>query len=244
MERRPLRLRKGLPMLDELKQQVYDANMALERAGLVLLTWGNVSGRDPDSGLVAIKPSGVEYEQMTAAQMVVVDMEGKVVEGELRPSSDTPTHLELYRSFPGIGGVAHSHSTAATAWAQAGRSLPCYGTTHADQFRGPVPVTEEMSPEAVAGDYELETGKAIVRAFEDLDPAEIAAVLVAGHGPFTWGQTAEAAAQNSIVLEHVALIGLLTEGLSPEAESIAAFLRDKHFFRKYGDGAYYGQSDS
>ncbi len=231
-------------MLDELKQQVYDANMALQRAGLVLLTWGNVSGRDPDSGLVAIKPSGVEYAEMTPAQMVVVDIEGEVIEGELRPSSDTPTHLELYRSFPAIGGVAHSHSTAATAWAQAGRSLPCYGTTHADQFRGPVPVTAEMSPEAVGGDYELETGKAIVRVFESLDPAEITAVLVAGHGPFTWGATPQAATENSIVLEHVALIGLLTEALNPSVTNITAFLRDRHFLRKHGDEAYYGQSDS
>ena len=231
-------------MLDELKQQVCDANMALQRAGLVLLTWGNVSGRDPDSGLIAIKPSGVEYEQMTAAQMVVVDMDGEVVEGELKPSSDTPTHLELYRSFPGIGGVAHSHSTAATAWAQAGRPLPCYGTTHADQFRGPVPVTEELSPEAVGGDYELETGKAIVRAFEDLDPAELPAVLVAGHGPFTWGKTAGAATENSILLEQLALIALLTEAVNPAVRNIAAFLRDRHFFRKHGDEAYYGQSDS
>ena len=231
-------------MLDELKQQVYDANMALQRAGLVLLTWGNVSGRDPDSGLVAIKPSGVEYEQMTAAQMVVVDMDGKVVEGDSNPSSDTPTHLELYRSFPGIGGVAHSHSTAATAWAQAGRRLPCYGTTHADQFRGPVPVTEELSPEAVGGDYELQTAKAIVRAFEGLDPAEIPAVLVAGHGPFTWGKTAGAATDNSILLEQLALIALLTEAVNPAVRNIAAFLRDRHFFRKHGDEAYYGQSDS
>jgi L-ribulose-5-phosphate 4-epimerase len=228
-------------MLEDLKQQVCEANLALHCAGLVLLTWGNVSGRDPKTGLVVIKPSGVGYEAMRPEQMVVVDLDGKVVEGDLRPSSDTPTHLALYRAFQGIRGVAHTHSTYATAWAQARRSLPCYGTTHADNFRGAIPVTEEMTPEEIAGDYELETGNVIVRAFRNISPLEVPAVLVAGHGPFTWGRSAAHAVENSIVLEQVALTGILTEHLSPGGTGIGDALRDKHFLRKHGPGAYYGQ---
>ncbi len=229
-------------MLEALKTEVCEANLALVDAGLVILTWGNVSGRDPESGLVVIKPSGVDYAVMQPQHMVVVDMDGKVVDGDLRPSSDTPTHLELYRCFEGIGGVAHTHSTHATAWAQACRGLPCYGTTHADSFRGLVPVTEEMSAEALAGNYELETGRYIVRAFADLAPREVPAVLVASHGPFTWGENAAKAVENSIVLEQVARMAAMTESLSPEIGPVSDHLQDKHFLRKHGTGAYYGQS--
>lgn len=228
-------------MLDLLKQQVCQANLDLQRSGLVILTWGNVSGRDPDTGLIAIKPSGVSYATMRPEHMVVVDLAGNVVEGMLRPSSDTPTHLELYRSFPGIGGIAHTHSPHATAWAQAKRALPCYGTTHADHFRGTVPVTESMSEEAVAGDYELQTGKYIVRAFRNVQPLEVPGVLVASHGPFTWGKTPADAVENSIVLEQVAQMALIAEGLAPGLAHIDVHLQDRHFLRKHGSGAYYGQ---
>ena len=228
-------------MLDDLKEEVFQANLALQRAGLVVLTCGNASGLDRERGLVVIKPSGVSYAEMRPEHMVIVDLDGQVVQGKLRPSSDTPTHLELYRNFPGIGGVAHTHSPYATAWAQAKRSLPCLGTTHADHFRGTVPVTKDLTPQALAGDYELETGRAIVAAFSNLNPHEIPAVLVASHGPFTWGPSATAAVQNSIVLEQVALMALITQGLTPDAPSISQQLLDKHFLRKHGKDAYYGQ---
>ena len=230
-------------MLEDLKRQVCEANLALYRSGLVILTWGNVSGRDAATGLVAIKPSGVSYEEMQPAQMVIVDLDGNVVEGDLRPSSDTCTHLVLYREFDGIGGVAHTHSTYATAWAQVCRSLPCYGTTHADHFRGEIPVTDELSPEALAGDYELETGKAIVRAFANIDPPQIPAVLVASHGPFTWGKSPAVAVENSIILEQVARLAVLTETLAPQIGEISPQLRDKHFLRKHGKNASYGQPE-
>ncbi|MCX7597853.1 MAG: L-ribulose-5-phosphate 4-epimerase [Armatimonadetes bacterium] len=228
-------------MLEQLREDVWRANLALREAGLVILTWGNVSGLDRERGLVVIKPSGVSYEEMRPEDMVVVDLDGKVVEGELRPSSDTPTHLVLYRNFPGIGGVAHTHSTYATAWAQACRPLPCYGTTHADNFRGAVPVTAPLTPEQIAGDYETETGLAIVRAFEGLDPLDMPAVLVANHGPFTWGETPEKAVENSIVLEQAALMAAITEALAPGLGGISPALRDRHFLRKHGKNAYYGQ---
>jgi L-ribulose-5-phosphate 4-epimerase len=228
-------------MLEQLKADVCAANLTLQRSGLVILTWGNVSGRDAETGLVAIKPSGVSYETLQPEHMVVVDLAGQVVEGDLRPSSDTPTHLELYRAFPGLGGVAHTHSTYATTWAQAKRPLPCYGTTHADSFYGAIPVTADLTPSAVAGDYELETGKAIVAAFVNLDPLQVPAALVAGHGPFTWGPSPEQAVENSIVLEQVARMALGTVGLTPEAGPISHALLDKHFLRKHGRDAYYGQ---
>ena len=228
-------------MLESLKQQVCAANLALVTHRLVVLTWGNVSGRDPDSGLVVIKPSGVSYDRMAPEDMVVVDLEGNQLEGDLRPSSDTPTHLVLYRAFPVIGGVAHTHSTHATAWAQAGRGMPCYGTTHADYFRGEVPVTEKLGLQALRGPYEAETGRAIVRAFRGLDPLEMPAALVYSHGPFTWGQDAAEAAELSLILEDCARMAALTEALAPKVGPISDGLRDKHFLRKHGKDAYYGQ---
>ena len=230
-------------MLEELKEAVWQANLALRDHSLVLLTWGNVSGVERDAGLVAIKPSGVDYEAMSGEQMAVVDLEGNVVEGELQPSSDTATHLVLYREMEDIGGVAHTHSTYATAWAQARRGIPCYGTTHADYFRGVVPVTEELSPQALQGDYESETGWAIVRAMENVEVGEMPGVLVASHGPFTWGESAEQAVAGSIVLEQIARMAALTEGLAPMVEPIRQELRDKHFLRKHGPSAYYGQGN-
>ena len=229
-------------MLEALKEEVWRANLALRDAGLVILTWGNVSGLDADAGVFAIKPSGVSYEAMRPEHMTLVDLEGAVVEGGLRPSSDTPTHLALYRAFAGIRGVAHTHSTYATAWAQARRPLPCYGTTHADSFRGAVPVTAPLSPEALAGDYEAETGTAIIRAFEGRPCSEMPAALVWGHGPFTWGRSAADAVENSIILEQTARMALLTEQIEPRIDPIGNDLRDKHFLRKHGPGAYYGQT--
>ncbi|MDH7568346.1 MAG: L-ribulose-5-phosphate 4-epimerase [Armatimonadota bacterium] len=228
-------------MLEALKQEVYEANVALWRAGLVVLTWGNVSGLDGETGLVVIKPSGVPYEAMRPEHMVVVDAHGRVVDGELRPSSDTPTHLELYRAFQGIRGVAHTHSTYATAWAQACRPLPCYGTTHADTFYGEVPVTAPLGAEELGRAYEAETGRAIVRAFATLSPLEVPGVLVANHGPFTWGASAAKAVENSVVLEQVARMACLTERLAPRVRPIGQALLDRHFFRKHGESAYYGQ---
>ncbi len=228
-------------MLEELKAEVCEANRLLKASGLAVLTWGNASGIDRDQGLVVIKPSGVGDEEMTAERMVVVALDGEVVEGELRPSSDTPTHLILYQELEGIGGVAHTHSTYTSAWAQAQRSIPCYGTTQADHFRGAVPITEPLTAEAVGGEYELETGRAIVRAMEGRAPREFPGVLVASHGPFTWGESARDAANNSIILEQVARMAAVTEGLAPMVGPISRQLRDKHFLRKHGAEAYYGQ---
>lgn len=227
--------------LKALRAEVLDANLELVRAGLVIHAFGNASGILRDEGLVVIKPSGVPYEKLTPENLVVTDLEGRVVWGELRPSSDLPTHLALYRAFPSIGGVAHSHSRYATAWAQAGREIPCLGTTHADYFRGPVPATEPMTPEEIATVYEWNTGQVIVRRFAALDPAEFPAVLVHGHAPFCWGATPADAAHHADILEQVASIAWHTLLLNPEAEEISVHLRDKHFLRKHGPGAYYGQ---
>ncbi|MGH9666698.1 MAG: L-ribulose-5-phosphate 4-epimerase [Bryobacteraceae bacterium] len=228
-------------MLQELREQVLEANLEVVRRGLVLYTFGNASGIDRERGLVAIKPSGVPYEEMRPADLVVVNLDGHVVDGSLRPSSDLPTHLVLYSAFSGIGGVAHTHSRAATAWAQARREIPCFGTTHADYFHGPVPVTAAMTEAEIRTEYEVNTGHAIARRFAGLDPLHTPGVLVAGHAPFTWGRTAEEAAQMAVILEEVAQLALATLAIHPDASPIAEALRDKHFSRKHGSTAYYGQ---
>jgi L-ribulose-5-phosphate 4-epimerase len=228
-------------LLKTLREEVLEANLELVRRGLVLYTFGNVSGIDRSAGLVAIKPSGVPYEELTPEQIVISDLEGKIVEGNLRPSSDLPTHLELYKHFPGIGGVAHTHSEFATAWAQAETPIPCFGTTHADYFHGPVPVTERLSASEIAGDYELETGTAICRRFTKIDPNVIPAVLVAGHAPFCWGASAPAAAHHAVILEYVARMACHTLSINAESRPLARELHDKHFLRKHGRNAYYGQ---
>jgi L-ribulose-5-phosphate 4-epimerase len=227
--------------LKTLREEVLEANLELVRRGLVLYTFGNVSGIDRNEGLVAIKPSGVPYEELTAAQIVISDLNGKIVDGTLRPSSDLPTHLELYKHFPNIGGVAHTHSEFATAWAQAETPIPCFGTTHADYFHGSVPVTERLTAAEIAGDYELETGTAICRTFAELDPNAVPAVLVAGHAPFAWGKNAGDAAHNAVILEYVARMGCHTLSINAEAQPLARQLHDKHFLRKHGKNAYYGQ---
>ena len=228
-------------LLQTLREEVHEANLELVRRGLVLYTFGNVSGMDRGEGLVAIKPSGVPYEELRPEHMVVCDLDGKIVEGKLRPSSDLPTHLELYRNFPNIGGVAHTHSEYATSWAQAETAIPCFGTTHADYFYGPVPVTERLTAAEIGGDYELETGKAIVRAFAKLDPDFVPAVLVAGHAPFCWGANAASAAHNAVIVEYVARMASHTLAINAESRPLARELHDKHFLRKHGRNAYYGQ---
>jgi L-ribulose-5-phosphate 4-epimerase len=229
-------------MLEQLRKQVLEANLELVRQGLVLYTFGNASGISRPEGLIAIKPSGVPYETMRPEDLVITDLAGRVVEGTLRPSSDLDTHLELYRSFPGIGGVVHTHSRFATVWAQACREIPCLGTTHADYFRGAVPVTEPMPAAEIHSAYELNTGKAIVRRFATLDPAEFPAVLVAGHGPFCWGPSAHDAAHTAVVLETIAHMAYQTVTLNQNAASLDRVMIDKHFLRKHGAKAYYGQS--
>lgn len=228
-------------LLKTLREEVLEANLELVRRGLVVYTFGNASGLDRNEGLVAIKPSGVPYEELKPEHMVICDLEGEIVDTKLRPSSDLPTHLELYRHFPGIGGVAHTHSEFATAWAQAETPIPCFGTTHADYFHGPVPVTERLTSREIASDYELETGKAICRMFAKLDPESIPAVLVAGHAPFCWGANAGAAAHNAVILEYVARMASHTLLINAESRPIARELHDKHFLRKHGRNAYYGQ---
>ncbi len=228
-------------LLKTLREEVLEANLELVRRGLVLYTFGNVSGIDRKESLVAIKPSGVPYEKLTPEQIVISDLNGKIVDGKLRPSSDLPTHLELYRQFPDIGGVAHTHSEFATAWAQAAKPIPCFGTTHADYFHGPVPVTEELDASAIAGDYELETGKAVCRTFSKNDPNAVPAVLVAGHAPFCWGKTAADAAHNAVILEYVARMAYHTLAINAESQPLSRDLHDKHFLRKHGRNAYYGQ---
>ena len=231
----------------ELRERVCEANRGLVEAGLVVLSFGNASGIDRGDGIVAIKPSGVDYATLRPEDIVVVALEdGRVVEGAGRPSSDTPTHLLLYRSFPEAGGVVHTHSAHATAWAQARREIPCLGTTHADHFHGPVPVTRALTSEEIATDYELNTGRVIVERFASghIDPAEVSACLDASHGPFTWGASPEEALVNAIALEQVARIALHTLAIRPDTEPIPEALLDRHFRRKHGPGAYYGQPRS
>ena len=228
-------------LLPRLREQVLEANLELVRAGLVLYTFGNSSGISRDEGLVVIKPSGVPYDEMKPEHLVVSDLNGKVVEGSLRPSSDLPTHLVLYKAFPTIGGVSHTHSDYATAWAQARQPIPCLGTTHADYFRGPVPVTEPLTDDEIRSAYEENTGHAIVRLFQKLDPAEVPAALVANHAPFTWGPTPAAASEAAVILETVAKLAYFALQIRPGASPAGAVLHDKHFLRKHGSGAYYGQ---
>ena len=228
-------------MLKHLKQAVCAANLLLPKYNLVTFTWGNVSGIDREKGLVVIKPSGVEYDTMRPEDMVVVDLEtGKVVDGDLNPSSDTPTHLELYRKFPDIGGVVHTHSRWATIFAQAGRGIPAYGTTQGDYFYGEIPCTRKMTEKEIKGEYELNTGKVIVETFKGKNPNDMPAVLVHSHGPFTWGSSPENAVHNAVVLEEVAMMALHTELLG-QREPMQQVLLDKHYLRKHGANAYYGQ---
>ncbi|HIS49238.1 MAG TPA: L-ribulose-5-phosphate 4-epimerase [Candidatus Gallacutalibacter pullistercoris] len=229
-------------MLEALKEQVWKANLQLPAHGLVVFTWGNVSGIDRESGLFVIKPSGVEYDKLRPEDMVVMDLNGNKVEGELNPSSDTPTHLELYRNFSEIGGIVHTHSRWATIWAQSGRDIPAYGTTHGDYFYGAVPCTRAMTPDEIHGEYELETGKVIVETFQDKKPSDIPAVLVKSHGPFTWGKDCFEAVHNSVVLEELAMMAWHTENtFGVQMQPMQQELLDKHFLRKHGANAYYGQ---
>ena len=229
-------------MLEQLRTEVYEANLELVRRGLVIYTFGNASGISREKGLLAIKPSGVPYEEMTPADMVITDLEGRILEGSLRPSSDLATHVALYRAFPAIGGVVHTHSRHATAWAQAGKEIPCFGTTHADYFCGSVPVTAPLGNEDIEGDYEWNTGQAIIRAFEGRDPMHFPGVLVAGHAPFCWGKSAGDAAHMAVIVEELAAMAWQTLTINPAATPLSDCLRDKHFFRKHGPKAYYGQT--
>ena len=231
-------------MLEHLKQQVFEANLDLPKYGLVTFTWGNVSGIDRENNLVVIKPSGVSYDTMTINDMVVVDLiTGKVIEGNKKPSSDTPTHLELYRQFPTIGGIVHTHSRHATAWAQAGIDLKALGTTHADYFYGAIPCTRKMTEQEINGEYELETGKVIVETFQNrnIEAKDIPAVLVHSHGPFAWGTDPHNAVHNAVVLEEIACMNLFTYQLNSKIDSMQQVLLDKHYLRKHGKNAYYGQ---
>lgn len=227
-------------MLEKLKEEVFRANLDLVRHGLVIMTWGNVSGIDRESGLMVIKPSGVSYDRMTAADMVVTDLDGNVMEGTLNPSTDAPTHRALYRAFPGAGGIVHTHSTWATAWAQACRPVPCLGTTHADHFYGAVPVTRKLTEKETADDYEYNTGLIIAEALKGSDPMSMPAVLVASHGPFIWGATPADAVHNAVVLEEVARMAAISATLADPKE-IDRHLLDRHYLRKHGGNAYYGQ---
>lgn len=227
--------------MQKLKQQVFDANMDLPRYGLVTFTWGNVSAIDRERGLVAIKPSGVAYETMKVDDMVIVDLEGDVVEGRYRPSSDTDTHLALYRRYPSLGGVVHTHSTHATAWAQAGLAIPALGTTHADYFFGDIPCTRALSAQEVAEAYELNTGRVIIETLGEVEPLHTPGIVVYQHGPFAWGKNAQAAVHNAVVLEEVAKMAWMAHNINPQLRPIDRWLMDKHFMRKHGPNAYYGQ---
>jgi L-ribulose-5-phosphate 4-epimerase len=233
---------KSKSSLKQLREEVLEANLELVRRGLVLYTFGNASGIDREKALVVIKPSGVPYNKMKPEHLVVSNLNGEILEGKLRPSSDLPTHLVLYKAFPGIGGVVHTHSEYATAWAQARREIPCFGTTHADYFHGPVPVTDSMSENEIAGEYEKNTGAAIVRRFRDQRAESIPGVLVANHGPFTWGTDVTSAAHNAVVLESIARMAFFTVTINREATAIGQPLHDRHYLRKHGSKAYYGQT--
>lgn len=230
-------------MLETLKRQVCKANIELQTRGLITYTWGNVSGIDRRRNLVVIKPSGVDYDELTPEKMVVVDLDGNKIEGDLSPSSDTATHLELYKKYPSIGGITHTHSNNATSWAQSGRNIPFFGTTHADYFHGDIPCTRMMTPEEIQGEYEKNTGLVIIETLEKngTDPEEMPAILCFAHGPFTWGKDADEAVHNAVVLEEVAEMALKTVILSPDAAAAPQVLADKHYFRKHGENAYYGQ---
>lgn len=230
-------------MLEKLKQEVFEANLELPKRGLVIYTWGNVSAIDREKKLVVIKPSGVDYENMKVSDMVVVDLDGNIVEGNLKPSSDTATHLELYKKYPEIGAVVHTHSSHAVMWAQSGRDIPAYGTTHADYFYGNIPCTRKMTNEEISTSYEKETGKVIIETFEKrkINPMDIPAVLVNSHGPFTWGKDAKNAVHNTVVLEEVAKMALMSELINKNVERMQQELLDKHYLRKHGKNAYYGQ---
>ena len=230
-------------MLESLREQVLHANQELVRCGLVVFTFGNASGFDRQSGLVVIKPSGLPYNSLREKDLVVTDLDGNICEGKLRPSSDLKTHLALYRAFDGVNGVVHTHSRYATAWAQAAKEIPVLGTTHADYFRGPIPVTAEMEPSDIQSEYEHNTGKVIIERFKHLDPLAVPAVLVAGHAPFCWGGSPAAAAHTASVVEELAHLAFLTVTIRADVTEISTVLRDKHFLRKHGKGAYYGQPD-
>ena len=229
-------------MLEDLKKEVCEANL-LPKYGLVTFTWGNVSAVDRERGVIVIKPSGVEYDELTPDMMVVADFDGNIVEGDLNPSSDTPTHIELYKSFKNIGGVVHTHSTNAVSFAQAKRSITIYGTTHADYFFGDIPCTRPLTREEIESDYEKNTGVVIANTFENIDPEAMPAVLVANHGPFAWGKDARDAVHNAVVLEQVALMAMQTEMLNPNITSVSDYIKDKHYYRKHGENAYYGQKN-
>ena len=236
-------------MLEKLREEVYRANMELPERGLVVYTWGNVSGiyreeGDREKGLVVIKPSGVEYDELTPENLVIVDLNNNVVEGTLNPSSDTKTHVELYKTFPSIGGIVHTHSPHAVAWAQAGKDIPCYGTTHADYFYGCVPCSRNLTAEEVDADYELNTGKVIAEEFarRGLDPKAVPGVICHSHGPFTWGKNAAQAVYHAVVLEEVAKMAMFTITINPQAPEAPQYVQDKHYLRKHGPNAYYGQA--
>lgn len=228
-------------MLETLRKKVLEANLLLPKHNLVTFTWGNVSAIDRRKGLIVIKPSGVDYEHMTAADMVIVDLEGNVVEGDLRPSSDTPTHIELYKAFPNIGGVVHTHSRWATSFAQAGCPIQPMGTTHADYFYGPIPCTRSLTDEEIHGSYEKNTGLVIIETFKDMDPDAVPGVLVRNHGPFAWGTDAANAVHNAVVMEEIAFMNYHAITLNPQAPCVSQGLLDKHYYRKHGANAYYGQ---
>ncbi|HHU72317.1 MAG TPA: L-ribulose-5-phosphate 4-epimerase [Clostridiales bacterium] len=231
-------------MLEILKREVFEANIELVEKGMVIYTWGNVSGIDREKGLVVIKPSGVDYEGMKAEDMVVVDLDGNVVEGNYKPSSDTATHLELYKKYPEIGGVVHTHSTWAVTFAQAGMSIPAFGTTHADYFYGDIPCTRELTEEEISENYELNTGKVILETIGDNDPMAIPGIVVKNHGPFAWGRSAAGSVYNAVVMDKVAEMAYKTMTLNPRAQRVSQYLLDKHYLRKHGANAYYGQSPS